>query len=306
MDHETSVVEKQKPLVAFDALEAKLTAFERENANLVFNYETPQGEKEARSHIYKLRQVKGNIVKIHKDVKADILRQGRLIDERKNRLMDKVDSFINVHLEPIVQIENRRKAEEEAKLEAERLEKERREAERLEAIQKQEEENARREAELKAREEASAKAEAERQAQIKAEEERLKREREKFEAEKRAEAEAKRREEEARKQAEIDKQEALAKAEAEKQAAIEAERRKARLAAEAKAKAEAEKRAAEKAEQERLAEIERKRIADQEHRLRIQSEIYDQLAEIIPTSEVTVRVVDALVKGHIDHVTINY
>jgi len=304
-------------LAAFDEIRAGIALYKKENASLVFDYEDPNGEKEARSHIYKLRLAKGKVVAIHKETKAEALAVCRAIDDEKNTLIADVEEMIDVHMTPIKAIEDRRQEEIRAKAEAERLEKERIEQERQDAIAKQEAEVAQRLADLKAKEEAAERAERERLAKICEEERRLVREREILEADKRAEVEAKRREAEAKKQAEIDKQEALKRAdqekqealdraEREKQEAIEAEREKARKEAEAKAKAEAERIAAEKAEQERLAEIERKRQANERHRKKIEKETWDGLFVILKDDILTDTVAHYIKIGEIPNVTINY
>jgi len=293
-------------LAVFDEVKAWMARYRQENANLVFDYEDPQGEKEARSHVYKLRQAKTKINGIHKKTKSEYLAACKAIDSERNVLVEEVNGWIDVHMMPIQSIEDRRQAVIQAAAAAEQAEKERIEQERLDAIAKQEEEIAQRQAELKAKEDAAAKAEQEKIARFKAEEDRIIREREIFEAEKRAEVEAKRREAEAKKQAEIDKQEALKRAEREKQEAIEAEREKARKEAEAKAKAEAERIAAEKAEQERLAEIERKRQANERHRKKIEKETWDGLFVILKDDILTDTVAHYIKIGEIPNVTINY
>ena len=48
-------------LVVFDPVKAELAEYKKQNASLDFDYEDPQGNKDARSHIYKLRQAKTKI-----------------------------------------------------------------------------------------------------------------------------------------------------------------------------------------------------------------------------------------------------
>ena len=275
-------------LAKFDEVRAEIAKYKEMNENLVFNYEDPTGNKEARSHIFKLRRTKATIGDVHKAAKAEALAVCQAIDKEKRVLIADVEEMIEVHAAPVREIENREITEAKAKAESERLEKERIEQERLEAIKKQEEEVARKAVELKAKEES------------------IVREREKLEAEKRAEAEAKRRETEARKHAEQEKQEAiermerekkeaLGRAEREKQEAVEAEKERARKEAEA-----------EKVEEERLAEIERKRIENKKHRQEIEARIHKQIDKIISDSDVTKKVVGALRDGRIPNVTINY
>ena len=261
-------------LVAFNEVRAEIAIYKEENASLVFDYETPEGEKAARSHVYKLRQGKAKVEIIRKKTKADAMAECKAIDAEGKIYVADFNEMIDHHMMPIQNLEDRRQAEIDARLAAEQAEKDRIEKARLDAIAEHEELLARKEAEFKAQAEAAAKAEQEKLARFKAEEDRIIREREILEADKLAEAEAKRREEEAKRRAEIDKKEAFALAEREKQAAIEAEREKARKEADAKAKAEAERVAAENTEKERVAAIDQKRQADESHRTRIEEEIF--------------------------------
>jgi len=77
------------------------------NARLVFDYESADGEKGARQQIFKLKKINGAIDKIHKQIKSDILAQGRLMDSVKNDLKDRVAVMINVHKEPLDEIAER-------------------------------------------------------------------------------------------------------------------------------------------------------------------------------------------------------
>jgi len=52
-------------LAVFDEVTATLAKYKVENENLVFDYRDPKGEKEARSHIAKLRKAKSKIAAIH-------------------------------------------------------------------------------------------------------------------------------------------------------------------------------------------------------------------------------------------------
>ncbi len=329
----------ENKLVVFNEIRAEIAKIKEKNADLTFDYEDPAGEKEARSHVFKLRRTKSQITGIHKTAKADALAHCRAVDTEKNWLFKEVDDMVDVHMKPINEIANRKRVAELAKIEAGRIEKERLEQERLDAIAKREEEADRKEAELKAKEEATRKAEEDRVARAKAEEEvrlagikaeedariakvkaeedarntkakaendRLAAERAKFEAEKKAEEDARNREAKAREQAEQDKKDAAAKAEADKEAAVEAEKEKARQTERDRlAKIEAEK-----VEERRLAEEERKRTEAQEHRARIETEALAAIGRITGDSvdpiEMSVRLLAAIMDGDIPNVTINY
>jgi len=65
------VLDKPVSIVAaYTPFYAKLAALEKENSELVFSYEDPRGNKEARSHVYKLRQTKGALERKRKEAKA--------------------------------------------------------------------------------------------------------------------------------------------------------------------------------------------------------------------------------------------
>jgi hypothetical protein len=79
------------------------------NEQTVFDYESKKGNKEARSHIYKLRQSKSAISKAHKEAKAEALEFGRTLDAEKKKLVSEIEEMIEVHEAPIKEIEEREK-----------------------------------------------------------------------------------------------------------------------------------------------------------------------------------------------------
>ncbi len=232
-------------LTQYNPVRAQVAALKKANASMVFAYETPVGNKDARSHVYQLRRTKADVERTRKGAKADALEYGRRVDAVAKELTDDLDGMIAVHQRPLDVIEQREAAaraeaerlEAEAKAEAERLERDKQEAilaaeraeaarvrQELAAVQRQQEEDRiRREAAEKARADAEAKAAKER---VDAAE----RERAAIEAGQRAERE---------------RQEAIiaaerAKVDAERQA-VEAERRAIQAAKDAEARAEREK-----------------------------------------------------------------
>jgi len=250
-------------LSKYDPLKAQIAEFEHLNASLHFDYNDPAGNKNARSHVYKMRQMKGEVARVHKELKSDVLVFARTIDNAKNVLTGKLDGMIEIHQKPLDDIENAAKAKAEAEaraIEEARLEAERElQAEKDAAIAAEREaarEVAAELAQLKAREErdriardaaeqaramaehkaAREKAEMEArerkavQDKIDAERAAVEAERKAIEAERRAIAEAKAAEERA----------VIAKAEAERQATLAAERAEA-AKVEAAAKAERDK-----------------------------------------------------------------
>ena len=121
-------------LVVFDELTATLAEYKVENEKLVFAYDTPEGEKDARSHIAKLRKVKTKISDVHKQAKADALAVCNALDGKKRELIGEVEGMIAVHKDPLDAIE----AERQAVIDAEKKRLEEEEAKRLADIEARE------------------------------------------------------------------------------------------------------------------------------------------------------------------------
>ncbi len=190
-------------LVKFDQVKADMESFRKENANLVFDYGDPQGNKDARSHIFKLRKIKTIIADIHKETKAEALGVCRMLDAEKKALTAKVNGWIDVHYKPVKEIEDREAKAAAVKANAKRLEQIRIEAERAAETERRENELAEKEAAIKAKEDA------------------LVREQEKLEAAKQAEINKQAAVKAAQEQAERDKVAAEAKVEQDKKDAAE-------------------------------------------------------------------------------------
>ena len=88
-------------IVPYSDLNAQLVAIEAENARTRFDYETPAGEKAARSHIHKLRLVRGKLEAERKRLKADALAWGRTVDSGAQELDARIAGMIAVHQEPL-------------------------------------------------------------------------------------------------------------------------------------------------------------------------------------------------------------
>lgn len=121
-------------LAVFDEVKAIIAKYKVENKTLEFDYASPAGEKDARSHIAKLRKVKTAISDIHKEAKAEALAFGRKLDAKKREYTGEVDDMITVIKKPLDAIE----AEKQAVIDAEKK--------RLEEVE------AKRQADLEARE----------------------------------------------------------------------------------------------------------------------------------------------------------
>lgn len=59
----------EQKISAYDPFRAQLAELKTNNEKAVFNYEDPAGNKEARSHIYKLRKTKSAVDRVRKDQK---------------------------------------------------------------------------------------------------------------------------------------------------------------------------------------------------------------------------------------------
>ena len=274
-------------ITKFDPLRAELAKYKEQNEILVFDYEDPQGNKDARSHVFKLRKLKTQITEAHREVKAEALAACQAIDGQKRTLIKDVDSMIDVHAEPLRIIKQK---EEEASLAIWRAQEEERLAEEARAqkeLEDREAKVARKEAEIKAKEDA-----------IKAEQEKVYIEAERAEREKRIAEQAA---EDARKQAEAGaaaEKKAIENAAAKKIADAEAE-------ALAKENTRLAKEAADKAEKERLAKIERVRVENIHHRKKIEDGIESVLVRLAGPDAANA-VLGALIAGSIPNVTINY
>lgn len=278
----------ESDLAVFDPVKAEIAKYKAMNEEIIFDYEDPQDNKDARSHIFALRKIKTKIAGIHKTAKAEALVFCKKLDGKKREYTSDVEEMISVHATPIKEIEQREEQERLAKIEAERVAKEEAERKRLEAIAAHEAVLAKKEAELKAKEDA-----------INAEQERVRLEAEYIERERRFAKEAA---ETARKQAEdkaeserVAREQVVAREKAEAEARVRAAE-SARLA----------KEAAKQAEEKRLAEIERKRVANKEHRLQIELFAIDQIELLLTGHNDAQNIVEAISNGAIDNVTINY
>lgn len=104
------LIDKQESVVAaYEPFYAELAKLESDNAALVFNYETPKGNKEARSHVFSLRKTKGALERVRKEAKAEALRIGRAVDSEANAIESRIEAMITVHQTEIDKIERREK-----------------------------------------------------------------------------------------------------------------------------------------------------------------------------------------------------
>jgi hypothetical protein len=98
---------KGSGLVVYQSYRESLAAMKEENAALVFDYESRDGAKEAKSHIRGIRSVKGALEKARKQAKAAALEYGRRVDSEAKEIEAELDAMIEVHERPLKEIEER-------------------------------------------------------------------------------------------------------------------------------------------------------------------------------------------------------
>lgn len=286
-------------LQPFNPIKAEIEKIKVHNNTVVFDYESTQGNKDARSHIYILRKVKTRISDAHKQAKADALEVCRILDGMKRDLTAEVESMIAVHETPLIEIEQRearRIAEEKARIEAERIAEENRKAEEL---RQREIEIERREAALR---EADAKAERER---MQAQQESERKDREQQIA-KEAEEKTKRDAELKIEAQRIAAEERLRKEKEESERRIIEERLRSELAIEAErakaAQIESDRIKKEKAAQDEIDS----RAANRKHQAKIHNESMACFVMLGFSDAQAKLIVTSIATGGVNHVSINY
>lgn len=96
-------------IAVYDEFRAQLAELSSANESMVFDYESANGNKEARSHVYKLRQTKSAVEKARKKEKAESLEYGRKVDAEAKSISSEIESMIAVHQKPLDEIDQREK-----------------------------------------------------------------------------------------------------------------------------------------------------------------------------------------------------
>lgn len=94
-------------VVEYQPFYAQLAELEKNNASLVFDYESKKGNKEARSHVNTLRLTKGALERTRKAAKEESLRIGRAIDAEAKEIEKRIEAMITVHQKKLDEIEER-------------------------------------------------------------------------------------------------------------------------------------------------------------------------------------------------------
>lgn len=97
-------------VAAFDEFRSQLVELATMNSKAVFDYESPAGNKEARSHVYRLRQTKSAVEQARKNAKNAALEYGREVDSQAREITTEIEAMIEVHAAPLREIEEREEA----------------------------------------------------------------------------------------------------------------------------------------------------------------------------------------------------
>ena len=107
MDTITPMVGHNSAIAVYAEFRAQLDGLRKLNEETVFDYEDSKGNKDARSHVYKLRQTKSAVEKARKTEKSESLEYGRRVDEQAKEIYVEIDKMIEVHAKPLEEIEQR-------------------------------------------------------------------------------------------------------------------------------------------------------------------------------------------------------
>lgn len=94
-------------LTVYEPYRAQLAELKAHNAAVVFDYEDSAGNKEARSHIYKLRRTKTGVDDARKEAGKSALDYKRKIDAQGNEIIAEIEAMIQVHMKPLEAIDQR-------------------------------------------------------------------------------------------------------------------------------------------------------------------------------------------------------
>lgn len=109
MENVTPMTGHNSAIAVYDEFRAQLGELKKLNEETMFNYEDSKGNKDARSHVYKLRQTKSAVEQARKKEKAESLEYGRRVDEQAKEIAVEIDKMIKVHAAPLEEIEQREK-----------------------------------------------------------------------------------------------------------------------------------------------------------------------------------------------------
>ena len=97
-------------IVTLSSLEMQLVTIKKTNAEFVFDYADKDGNKAARSHIYKLRETKAAIEKAAKAEREDAIAHQKRVIAKEKELVAVVVEMIEVHDAPLREYEAKEEA----------------------------------------------------------------------------------------------------------------------------------------------------------------------------------------------------
>ena len=97
-------------ITVFSEFESQLAELEDSNEKIQFDYYDAKGNKEARSHVAKLRKTKSGIDRARKTAKQAALDYGRALDGKAKEITARVEAMIDVHAKPLREIEQAEEA----------------------------------------------------------------------------------------------------------------------------------------------------------------------------------------------------
>lgn len=102
--------QEKNNIAVYNPFRAQLTELRKTNDSMVFDYESKQGQKDAKSYIYKIRQTKTAVESTRKQAKQESLEYGRKVDAEAREITEELDAMIEVHKKPLDEIQQREEA----------------------------------------------------------------------------------------------------------------------------------------------------------------------------------------------------
>jgi hypothetical protein len=93
-------------ITQYEKIKTDIAILAQEDKDAVFQYREPKGNALARSHVFKMRKVRGEIERARKEAKAYALAYGKRVDGAAAELESQVDALIKRHQDQIDAIEN--------------------------------------------------------------------------------------------------------------------------------------------------------------------------------------------------------
>lgn len=112
------VIRADNQLTIYAPILQQLAEISELNNSLVFDYSSKKGEKEARSHVYKLKRFKTQAETVRKAATAEARAYTDLVNKTGKSVLEKIEQMIAVHMAPI-EAKEAREAERRRNIESE-------------------------------------------------------------------------------------------------------------------------------------------------------------------------------------------